>query len=136
MQAFAGPGTTGATTHPDIFETSFFVQDEWDLRPNVKVSLGLRYDRQKFEQPQVRNPDPQLAAAGIDTSFLNTDNDNLAPRLGAAWRLRQAAGREMVLRGGWGIFFDLGNTAVMENLANSFPFTPRVTLVNVPRALA
>ena len=114
VQAFAGTGTSGATTHPDIFETAVFVQDEWDLRPNVKLSLGLRYDRQKFEQPQVRNPDPQLAAAGIDTSFLNTDNDNFAPRLGFAWTPTD----RLVVRAGYGLFY--GRTpAIMVGTAHS-----------------
>src|SRR5262245_47833880 len=44
VQAFAGPGTTGATTHPDIQEYSFFVQDEWRVAADVTVNAGLRYD--------------------------------------------------------------------------------------------
>jgi hypothetical protein len=114
VQAFAGPGTTGATTHPDIFETAFFLQDEWDVRTNLKLTAGLRYDRQDFEQPQVRNPDPQLAAAGIDTSFLNIDKDNLGPRLGLAW----TPGPRWVVRGGYGLFF--GRTpSIMVGTAHS-----------------
>jgi outer membrane receptor protein involved in Fe transport len=114
VQAFAGPGTSGATTEPNIFETALFVQDEWDLRPNVKVSLGLRYDRQKFDQPKVRNPDAQLAAAGIDTSFLNIDDDNFAPRLGFAW----TANDRLVVRAGYGLFY--GRTpAIMVGTAHS-----------------
>jgi outer membrane receptor protein involved in Fe transport len=114
VQAFAGPGTTGATTHPDIFETALFVQDEWDLRSNMKLTLGLRYDRQNFEQPKVRNPDPQLAAAGIDTSNLNIDNNNIGPRLGFAW----TPSDKLVVRGGYGLFF--GRTpSIMVGTAHS-----------------
>ncbi len=114
VQAFAGPGTTGATTNPDIFETALFLQDEWDVRTNLKVTAGLRYDRQDFEQPQVRNPDPQLAAAGIDTSFLNIDDDNFGPRLGLAW----TPGPRWVVRGGYGLFF--GRTpSIMVGTAHS-----------------
>ncbi|HXT50632.1 MAG TPA: TonB-dependent receptor [Thermoanaerobaculia bacterium] len=114
VQAFAGPGTSGATTKPNIFETALFVQDDWDLRPNVKLSLGLRYDRQKFDQPKVRNPDAQLAAAGIDTSFLNIDDDNFAPRLGFAW----TASDRLVVRAGYGLFY--GRTpAIMVGTAHS-----------------
>jgi outer membrane receptor protein involved in Fe transport len=114
VQAFAGPGTTGPTTHPDILETALFVQDEWDVRSNVKLTLGLRYDRQKFEQPKVRNPNPQLAAAGIDTSFLNVDDDNYGPRLGLAW----TPDDRLVVRAGYGLFF--GRTpAIMVGTAHS-----------------
>ncbi len=114
MQAFAGPGTSGATTNPDIFETAVFFQDQWDLRGNLKLTAGLRYDRQDFEQPAVRNPDPQLAATGIDTSFLNIDKDNVAPRLGLAW----TPNARTVVRAGYGLFF--GRTpAIMVGTAHS-----------------
>src|SRR6185436_3634663 len=54
VQAFPGPGTTGATTHPDIKETGLFVQDEWHLNPAVTINAGLRYDKQGIQQPSVR----------------------------------------------------------------------------------
>ena len=47
--------------------------------------LGLRYDLMKTAAPPVRNPDPQLAAADIDTSRLDADTNNFGPRLGLAW---------------------------------------------------
>jgi outer membrane receptor protein involved in Fe transport len=114
VQAFPGPGTSGATTNPDIFETALFLQDEWDVRSNVKLTLGLRYDRQKFEQPDVRNPDPQLAAAGIDTSRIKTDDNNIAPRLGLSW----SPNPKTVFRAGYGLFY--GRTpAIMVGTAHS-----------------
>ncbi|HBL25296.1 MAG TPA: hypothetical protein DD490_00495, partial [Acidobacteria bacterium] len=114
VQAFAGPGTTGPTTHPDIEETSFFLQDEWDLRQNLHLTAGLRYDLQKFAQPDVRNPDAQLAAAGIDTSYLKTDKDNVAPRLGLSWQPNE----KTVVRAGYGLFY--GRTpSIMVGTAHS-----------------
>jgi outer membrane receptor protein involved in Fe transport len=115
VQAFAGPGTTGATTHPDINEYSFFVQDEWRLSQALTFNAGLRYDLQKFAKPQVQNPDPQLLNAGIDTSELNTDTNNWGPRLGVAW---SPAGKRYVVRGGYGIFY--GRTpSIMVGTAHS-----------------
>ena len=61
------------------------MQDEWRLDRDLTINAGLRYDLQQFAQPTVRNPDAQLAAAGIDTSFLPTDTNNSGPRLGFAW---------------------------------------------------
>ena len=76
---------------------------------------GLRYDVQKFAKPDVRNPDPQLAAAGIDTSVLPTDTNNWAPRLGVAW---SPAGRKYVVRAGYGLFY--GRTpSIMVGTAHS-----------------
>lgn len=114
QQNFAGLGTTGATTRPDIDEFAAFVQDEWRARKNVAVTLGLRYDVQSFAKPQVRNPDPQLAAAGLDTSVLNTDRNNVGPRLGVAWN----ANPRTVVRAGYGLFY--GRTpSIMVGTAHS-----------------
>jgi hypothetical protein len=116
LQAFAGPGTTGATTHPDISETGVFFQDEWRVLQSLTVTAGLRYDIQKIAQPEVRNPDAQLLAAGFDTSVIPEDTDNIAPRLGFAWT-PFADGRTIV-RGGYGIFY--GRTpAIMIGTAHS-----------------
>jgi hypothetical protein len=114
VQAFAGTGTSGPLTNPDTTEISAFVQDEWKLRPDLTLTLGLRYDLQAFAQPQVRNPDPQLQAAGIDTSFLKTDGNNLGPRLGLAWN----PDARTVVRAGYGLFY--GRTpAIMVGTAHS-----------------
>jgi outer membrane receptor protein involved in Fe transport len=115
VQAFAGAGTTGATTHPDISEYGFFVQDEWRVREDLTVHAGLRYDLQKFAKPSVRNPDPQLATAGIDTSTLKTDTNNLGPRAGIAWSPGQ---KRTVYRAGYGVFY--GRTpSIMVGTAHS-----------------
>jgi outer membrane receptor protein involved in Fe transport len=115
VQAFPGDGTSGPTTHPDIREYSAFTQDEWRVTPAVTLSAGLRYDLQKFAKPQVQNPDPQLLAAGIDTSRLNTDTNNWGPRLGIAWA--PGAGR-YVARAGYGLFY--GRTpSIMVGTAHS-----------------
>ncbi len=56
----------------------------------------------KTAAPPVRNPDPQLAAADIDTSRLDADTNNWGPRFGAAWA---PTGQKFVVRGGGGIFY-------------------------------
>ncbi len=114
QQNFAGPGTTGATTHPDSKEVALFVLDDWRAAKDLTISAGLRYDRQTFPQPGVRNPDPQLLAAGIDTSFLHDDNDNIGPRVGLAW----TPSSKVVVRAGYGLFY--GRTpAIMVGTADS-----------------
>ena len=115
QQNFQGPGTTGPVTTPNIREYSFFTQDEWKPATDLTVNLGLRYDLMKTRAPEVRNPDAQLAAAGIDTSHLDADTNNWGPRLGVAW---SPAGRRYVVRGGWGIFY--GRTpSIMLGTAHS-----------------
>ena len=116
IQAFAGPGTSGPITNPDIAETGLFLQDEWRVLPTLTLNAGLRYDFQSIAQPEVQNPDAQLLAAGIDTSVVPEDSTNFAPRLGFAWT--PGADGKTVVRGGYGIFY--GRTpAIMIGTAHS-----------------
>ena len=113
-QSFAGPGTTGGTTHPDNREYGFFVQDDWRATPKFTLNLGLRYDYQVIAKPPIQNPDPALIAAGYDTSFQPKDRNNFAPRLGFSY----AFDPKTVLRGGYGIYY--GRTpAIMTGTAHS-----------------
>ncbi len=59
-----------------------FFQDEIQVRPSLSVSLGIRYERQ----------------SNLD------DHNNFAPRLAFAYAPRRG---QIVLRGGFGIFYDL-----------------------------
>ncbi len=102
-QAFAGPGTTGPETHPDFNEYSFFFQDDWRATNNLTLNLGVRYDVQRMRQAPTRNPSAVLAAAGIDTSRVNNDYNNVAPRLGVAWK--PTSSDRLVVRAGYGLFY-------------------------------
>jgi len=116
LQAFAGPNTSGPITHPNMTEYAAFVHDEWQFNPQLTINAGLRYDFQKIAQPSVRNPDAQLAAAGINTAEVPEDHNNIAPRLGFAWTPNTAS--RTVVRGGYGIFY--GRTpAIMIGTAHS-----------------
>src|SRR5437660_5932444 len=101
-QAFAGAGTTGPTTHPNLQEYSAFAQDEWRVRNDLTLNLGLRYDLDLIAQPPVLNPSASLAAAGIFTNRIHNDQTNFGPRLGVAWT---PLGRKLVVRTGYGIFY-------------------------------
>ncbi len=101
---------------PTFNEFAAFVQDDWRLSKRVNLSLGLRWEidpppgeahgedaytvRGDIESPAMI----RLATRG--TPLWRTDWINLAPRLGVAWQTVDAPGRELVVRGGAGVFFD------------------------------
>jgi len=115
-QAFAGEGTNGALTQPNINEYAFYFQDDWRATERLTLNYGVRYDLMDSANPQVKNPDPGLAAAGLDTSRLKLDTNNLAARFGFAYRL--TGSDRIVLRGGYGNFY--GRTpAIMTGTAHS-----------------
>src|SRR5438552_828617 len=101
-QAFAGAGTTGPTTNPNLQEYSAFAQDEWRVRNDLTLNFGLRYDLDLIAQPPVLNPSASLAAAGIFTNRIHDDHANFGPRLGVAWT---PLGKKLVVRTGYGIFY-------------------------------
>jgi hypothetical protein len=74
---------------------SAFVQDDWQIRPTVKLLYGVRYDLYKYPAG--------LADAPLDqTHKFNTDTNNFGPRVGVAW----AIDSETVLRASTGLMYD------------------------------
>jgi outer membrane receptor protein involved in Fe transport len=115
-QAFAGTGTSGPITNPDLKELGLFLQDEWHVTPALTINAGLRYDKQGIAQPSVLNNNAQLLAAGYRTDVIPEDGNNWAPRLGFAWT--PGASNRTVIRGGYGIFY--GRTpSIMIGTAHS-----------------
>lgn len=113
-QNFAGSGTTGATTNPNSKDLGLFFQDDLRVTPKLTLNLGLRYDKQFMAAPPVRNPDPGLIAAGLDTSRQPNDSNNFGPRTGFSY----AFDDKTVVRGGYGIFYGR-TTAIMLGTTHS-----------------
>lgn len=105
----------GARVHPNFTEWAVFVQDELRVAPHLTLNLGTRYDLQVMARPTVKNPSSALAAAGLDTSFVPTDKNDLAPRLGFAWTPLPTS--RFLVRVGYGIFY-----AMTPSIMTARPF--------------
>lgn len=115
IQAYAGAGTSGPTTHPDNAQIAAFAQDDWRANRRLQLTYGVRWDRQSFHQPGVRNP--TAFSTGFDTSRVPVDDLNLQPRLGIAFQPFAGSDRT-VLRAGGGMFY--GNTpSILTGTASS-----------------
>jgi hypothetical protein len=134
----ASTSTSNRSSHSNNF--SAYAQDTWSPTSRLTLTYGVRWDvnpppglSDSNEALTLTSADPtRLALAAPGTPMYETTYNNFAPRLGAGYRLREGARHEMVLRGGWGVFFDLGSGPVTDNLAQTFPFTARRLLLGVP----
>jgi hypothetical protein len=128
------------------WQTSLFAQDDWRVASALTLTLGVRYERQTplvEAANRLANFVPALGEvvlAGdprLPRGLLTIANDNLAPRLGFAWR--PAHGTRTVIRGGAGVYYSLeAFNVTRQQLAVSFPFVRREQfsrLGNDPRSL-
>ena len=132
-QRFAGPGTSGPTTRPSTTDFAAFFQDDWRATPNLTINAGVRYDVQRLARPPLRNADPVLLAAGLDTQNRPEDNNNFAPRLGFSYSF----GDSNVIRGGYGLFYGR-TTGILLGTAHSGNGiqTTGITLTGAPAIAA
>ncbi len=105
---------------------AFFVQDTWKILKNVTLNYGLRYDVEftdEFAPTAFRDPltgitlteqDVQTAQDALNvTQGFPPDNNNFAPRVGAAWDV--FGNGKTILRAAGGIFYDHPLLAVAFN---------------------
>jgi hypothetical protein len=105
-----------APAYPLYTNFSAFAQDEWKVFPRLSLSLGLRWDvnpapgvTQGLKPYTIQGSSSSTwALAPQGTPLWQTTWFNIAPRLGAAYILRNTPGQETVVRGGGGVFFDTG----------------------------
>ncbi|MEP6636625.1 MAG: carboxypeptidase regulatory-like domain-containing protein [Acidobacteriota bacterium] len=132
---------TARVLHLDWHDFFFFAQDEWKLRPNFTMTLGLRYENPG--QPigdLVEFNKPVLAASGNDPRFRvgpipGRDNNNIQPRVGFNWNPRHeggvlgfiTGGDKLVIRGGYARTNDYTFTNIALNIWSSFPFVAAIS---------
>ncbi|HKW18884.1 MAG TPA: carboxypeptidase regulatory-like domain-containing protein [Terriglobales bacterium] len=120
-------------------QLDFFGQDAWKITKNLSLDYGLRYE---YNSPQI-DPHNEIIGwfpgaqstkfTGSPPSFLYAgdpgtpnrgltypDRNNFAPRLGFAWDMLGNA--KLVMRGGFGIFYDMEDGALNLQFGGQAPF--------------
>lgn len=130
----ATSGRIGAALEPTLLFRNLgaFAQDTWQIHPKLTITYGVRWDLDvapaALDGPNIPavtgyspNDFSELAVAPLGTAPFHTTYRNFAPRLGAAYQVRQNAGWQTVLRGGFGVFYDLASSEAGNLLASRFP---------------
>ncbi|MBK7927637.1 MAG: TonB-dependent receptor [Bryobacterales bacterium] len=122
MLGYATSGNIGrwATSTYTVKNFALFVQDDWKVRPNLTLNLGLRWEVEpgmtdRFDA--ITNFDPVATSragnvplrggivfpgvGGVDRGHRDTEWTNWQPRLGLAWQVLPRT----VIRAGYGISF-------------------------------
>jgi len=122
---------------------SLFAQDAWRAQRRLTLTYGVRWELNP--PPTELNGNSAFAVTGVEniptmtlaprgTALYQTTYNNFAPRVGVVYQLMDEPGKELIVRGGAGLFYDLGNAQTANAYGASFPFTAtrRFTNVSLP----
>ena len=132
---------------PHNWRSGGFVQDDIKLSPELVVNFGARYD-------YLTNPENSLPYPALDISnplgifnaptpaspsvtanriLAKTDTNNISPRFGFAFSPQGGSGLrdgKLVVRGGFGIYYDSYFSNFVTNAAQAAPNAPTGTLTS------
>jgi hypothetical protein len=116
---------------------SFYGQDAWKISPKLTMTYGVRWELSpapaavgstRIAAWENINDPANIALAPPGTPIWKLRTASVAPRIGIAYSPRPEG--DLVLRAGWGIFYDLG-VGQAALLSSSFPNRATRSSVNV-----
>jgi hypothetical protein len=125
------PTTGGPPNGQRYFRTAdyaVFAQDDWKVRPNLTLNLGLRWE---YFSPNTEAHGTLsnyiMGSQGVINGSVqrvnhlyNSDYNNFGPRIGFAWSPGSGQGN-LVMRGGFGILFNRFAGITFDNVRQNTP---------------
>lgn len=124
---FTATGKPGFVPRESIsWENSVYAQDDWRVNKRLTLNLGVRWDvyTPYYEKDnQLANFDPATGRLvlpgqnGVPRSTLDTDMNNVGPRLGFNYLLDERT----AVRGSFGVFYSLDRGGIDKQLTENPP---------------
>jgi hypothetical protein len=142
VRQFATGNLVKLPTYTPNVLTNFYAEDEWKPTAGITLNLGLRYDYQFYAFNQGLTLDSKDKKYGIPLfPTTNTaaslaplvhfekrgDKDNIGPRVGFAWDVRNDT--KTVVRADYGIYYNPMNLQITSAEVNNFR-QPTATIAN------
>ena len=131
--------------HIRMYNLGVYGMDEWAIRPNLKLTLGIRFDRtpnytcldkcfshlrDQFSLPSFQKgvdiPYNSSVQSGLSQAYYSVDPVVADPRLAVAWTPGKAHG--LVVRAGFGLFSDLAPGILASYVFDNAPY-PYLALI-------
>ena len=114
---------------------SAYFLDDWHVMPRLTLNLGVRYQLAtvvRDPRGMLRSIDPSdptklYPELGTSAALYEPDDNNIAPRVGFAWR---PFGSKTVFRGGYGIYYNSNQLNNFTILVRNPPNFVSSTLIN------
>jgi hypothetical protein len=125
--------------HNRMYNLGVYAMDEWAIRPNLKLTLGVRFDRtpnftcldkcfshltDQFSLPSFQKgvdiPYNSSIQSGLSQPYYSVDPVVADPRLAVAWTPGKASG--LVVRSGFGLFSDLAPGILAFDVFTNAPY--------------
>ena len=133
-----------------LYALGFYGQDEWAVRPNLKLTFALRGDHNSNPVCQtncfarlnnsflgidhsVDTPYNATIQTGLNQALANYTNVSWQPRFGFAWS-PFGSSRNTVVRGGFGLFTDAFPATIADSLLNNSPLNNPFQVGQAPLA--
>ena len=132
--------------YPRYTNLSVYGQDNWKITERLTLNYGLRWELNP--SPTEKNGNMPFSLTGLENSatislgtrtsrLWKTSYTDFAPRIGFSYLLNPKLGKETLIKGGVGVFYDLGMAMAGASLGGEgFPYSSVKRFFDVPWPLS